>query len=358
MRHASGFVFFTTAKAIAPPSQADHFGKLLLGSVATAALWLGAPSIAIAGCTVAPGVITCTGDMLAGANYSQANTTLTANGLSTNAGVIILNGSGGNGSNGTDGIGENADGGGGGTTTILNYTGTPHTGAGLIARANGGNGGEGGTGVSFIVPIPIPPFVAPVIINAGHGGAGGNGGSVTVNSSGDLSTSGEKVHGILAEANGGNGGDGGNVTSILGVWGEGGDGGKGGAGGSVAVTTTSGLITVQGKGASGIFAQSNGGVGGSGGSLNGAAIAGQGGSGAAPKDGGTVNVSNAAGVDTFGIGGIGIFAQSIGGYAGSGGSATGAFAYGGSGASAGNGNTVIVGNSGLIHTREVDAHGI
>jgi hypothetical protein len=358
MRHANGFVFSTTAKAIASQPHPNHLGRLLLGSVATAALWLGAPSIAMAGCVVAPGVITCTGDMLAGANYSQGNTTLTANGLTTNAGVISLNGSGGNGSNGTDGIGENADGGGGGTTTILNYTGTPHTGAGLVARANGGNGGEGGTGVSFIIPIPIPPFVAPVIINAGHGGAGGAGGSVTVNSNGDLLTSGEKVHGILAEANGGNGGGGGNVTSVLGVWGEGGDGGQGGAGGSVQVTTTGGAISVHGKGASGIFAQSTGGVGGNGGSLNGAAIAGQGGSGAAPKDGGTVNVSNAAGIDSYGIGGIGIFAQSIGGYAGSGGSATGAFAYGGSGASAGNGKTVTVGNSGLIHTRLEDAHGI
>ncbi|MFZ5677118.1 MAG: hypothetical protein ACOZAM_29505 [Pseudomonadota bacterium] len=322
-----------------------------MGSAATAALWLGAPSLAVAGCVVGgPGVINCTGDMLAGATYSSGNTTLNTFDLSTNAGVIILNGSGGGGSGGTDVVGGNAGGGGGGTTTVLNYTGGGFTGSGLVARSNGGNGGEGGSGFATLVP--------PIGIDGGNGGGGGAGGSVTLTSSGNILTTADGIHGILAEANGGNGGDGGDVFSVGGLYGGGGDGGQGGVGGSVSVTTSTGTITTQGKGSAGIFAQSNGGVGGDGGSLDGAAIAGVGGSGAAPKDGGTVGVSNGGGIETYGIGSIGIIAQSIGGYAGSGGSATGLFAYGGSGASAGNGGIVTVGNSGSIHTRLEDAHGI
>ena len=353
MRNPTDLRLSSRASGAALPLAYWRLAKLLLNSAASGALYLGAASFAQAGCVTNGNIINCTGDLPAGAIFTSGNKTLDVRSLTSNpGGAISLNGSAGNasGHSALDG-----DSGGNGTTTIVTYDGDTYTAPGLVARANGGNGASGLDGTSFFIFVPLP---VPIIVPGGDAGHGGAGGSVTVNSEGNLSTSADNNHGILAQANGGNGGNGGDEYAILGAVGLAGDGGQGGVGGSVNVTTTGGIITTQGKGASGIYAESNGGVGGSGGSVKGVSGYSDGGDGASPKAGGTVTVNNAADIETYGKGGVGIFSQSIGGYAGSGGSAVGIVSYAGSGASAGDGGTVSVGNSGSIHTRLADAHGI
>ena len=101
------------------------------------------------------------------------------------------------------------------------------------------------------------------------------GSTVTVNSTGQISTGGADSTAILAQSIGGGGGNGGfSVAGAVGVGGTGksvnigvaigGSGGSGGVGGTVNVTNN-GLLSTQGDGAYGIQAQSVGGGGGNGG---------------------------------------------------------------------------------------------
>ncbi|MDO5604123.1 MAG: hypothetical protein Q4G25_03070, partial [Paracoccus sp. (in: a-proteobacteria)] len=109
----------------------------------------------------------------------------------------------------------------------------------------------------------------------GKGATGGVGGAVHVTNSGEIHTTGDNAHGILAQSVGGGGGtgggaitgdlaltkpDGGAGMSRVGL-GLGGNGGAGNEGGTVVVDNT-GKITVSGRESHGIFAQSVGGGGG------------------------------------------------------------------------------------------------
>ncbi len=180
------------------------------------------------------------------------------------------------------------------------------------------------------------------------------------------------------------------ASSLLGpaamVFGFGRNGGSGGYGGEVNVYSGSSIFT-KGEQSHGIFAQSIGGGGGTGGlSVTGGVSAfgglslSMGGDGGEGKYGGTVNVTNSGSIDTQGEYAYGIKAQSIGGGGGSGGASgsvmanfsslipipdeypTGsiniALALGGSGGTGGKGGTVNVTNNGQITTEGDFSHAI
>jgi hypothetical protein len=306
--------------------------------------------------------VTCDGNLSGGVSFGAPVNTLNVNNLSgANAGTVSLDRSGGNGGGGGSAPAQGGDGGNGGSGSgaTVNYTGGAFNivtgGVGISAQSNGGNGGSGGDGVGFTVPIPLPPFVAPVPGFGGDGGNGGHGGTVIVTSNGNITTTGNGGVGILALANAGNGGNGGDSISILSVYGEGGEGGQGGSGGNVTVNNN-GIISTLGNDAYGILATSRGGIGGSGGDAGGLVAVGGAGAGTGP--GGIVNVTSTNTITTQGLASHGIFAQSIGGFAGSGGGGGGLIGFGGSGESAGDGRTVTVTNSGSITTNNNLAYGI
>ncbi|MEI9895017.1 MAG: hypothetical protein WDN28_14285 [Chthoniobacter sp.] len=165
---------------------------------------------------------------------------------------------------------------------------------------------------------------------------------------------GDRADGIFAQSVGGSGGNGGFAASVaLGLGGDdvdkpstsisvavGGTGGSGNIGGTVNIGTSTasrltGAITTSGTDSVGIFAQSVGGGGGTGGfALSGAInlAANQegpntdmaitvGGGGGTANNGGTVNVYHSGAISTDGDGAHGIQAQSVGGGGGSGGDA-------------------------------------
>ncbi|QKQ27264.1 hypothetical protein [Candidatus Reidiella endopervernicosa] len=180
----------------------------------------------------------------------------------------------------------------------------------------------------------------------GSGSSGGNGAAVTVTNSGVLSIAGVDARGIFAQSIGGGGGSGGGSGGLVAL---GGGGSSGGNGGTVTVTNTAtGSITTEGSGADAIFAQSIGGGGGSGGSSGG--LVALGGGSTAGGTGGVVSVSNSGSLSTEGDLARGIFAQSIGGGGGAGGSSGGLVAIGGSGGSTSNANAVTIDNDGSIST--------
>jgi len=205
---------------------------------------------------------------------------------------------------------------------------------GVYGTSNGGAGGGGGDGTG-------------VVGYGGDGGQGGNGGRITITTSGVINTNGDEAHGVYGIADGGNGGGGG---SGKGVDGEGGDGAAGGAGGEVIITNHA-AITTQGSESVGIFGQSVGGTGGGGG--EGKGVASSGGGGSPTSAGGSVDIHNDGTINTVGDASDGIFAQSVGGFGGSGGSASGLFAYGGGGAAGGPGAAVSIENSGNVTTQGV-----
>jgi hypothetical protein len=252
---------------------------------------------------------------------------------------------------------------------------------GLFAQSIGGGGGKGGFAVSGSLNVSGG-------ITAALGGGGGGGGAantVTVENRGAaIATSGEHSYGLLAQSVGGGGGDGGfavagqitqGASANLGI---GGDGEQAGVGRDVFVTSTS-QITTRGDDSHGLFAQSVGGGGGSGGfavagsiSVGGGSVgATLGGSGDGGGDSGRVFVTTTAEdtgvIMTEGDRSTGLFAQSVGGGGGNGGFAiSGAisdgpnanFALGGNGGTGANSNTVFVNSSTSIATRGNDSHGI
>ena len=311
------------------------------------------------------------------------------------------------------------DGGGGGNAGAVNVTSDSaittqgDDAHGILAQSIGGGGGAGGN-ASAVAGVPVTTNVDLGLVigsaesEAGAGGAGGDGGFVTVNSTGDISTSGLRSAGILGQSVGGGGGDGGNsVAEVISVNGStvatsiGGAGGDGGNGGVVDVDSSGGIAT-QGGSAYGIVAQSIGGGGGSGGNstaltANITVLTGLGdlfsptldislsvgGSGGDGGDGALVDV------DTFSTGGIvtqgdfahGILVQSVGGGGGAGGDSTtinidlstnptdyvpffdfltvgGSVAIGGSGGLGGNGDQADVTNGGSISTAGNFAAGV
>lgn len=279
---------------------------------------------------------------------------------------------------------------------------------GLRAQSLGGGGGDGGMAVSGSIGggggADGSPGTASIKLNVAVGGSAGDGGSgdtVGVNiTGGGITTSGKDAHGIFAQSIGGGGGNGGMaISGSLGLGANnanigisvGGSGGDGGIGNTVTVNN-SGTVTTHGEGAFGIFAQSIGGGGGTGGaSFTGNAILNKGklgpninigfafgGRGGKGGNAGQVVVSNRGQIETFGTSAHGIFAESVGGGGGQGGSArtmainlsTGlnrlstlmqvAFnlALGGKGGVAGDGNAVNISNWGAIVTHNTDSHGI
>ena len=279
-----------------------------------------------------------------------------------NAHGVVAQSTGGSGGTGGDGWGvitgagiggRGGQGGAGGAVTVRSDGEVATSGDaahGILALSlagRGGNGGDGtiwaGIGVSY----------------GGDGRVGGNGGVVQVTGSGQITNTGHNANGVLAVSQGGKGGNGGSGSSI----GSGGDGGAGGTGGSVVVSG-SWAITTQGTNAHGISANSLGGSGGKSGS--GGWIAGGAGAGGTSGHGGTARVDFNRGtgggegtIETFGKDSHGIFAQSIGGFAGSGASGGSVFASaGGDGGSAGNGGSASIVNSGSVTTHGARANAL
>ena len=83
-----------------------------------------------------------------------------------------------------------------------------------------------------------------------------------------------------------------------------------------------------------------------------------GGKGAAGGNGGVVNVTNEATIQTYGGNARGIYAQSIGGGGGDGGNAGGFVGVGGEGSGTSDGGDVTVTNHGLIETEGYRSHAI
>jgi hypothetical protein len=315
---------------------------------------------------------------------------------------------------GVGGVGGSGDN--GGIVKVENYDSITTTGAesrGIFAQSTGGGGGDsqainvgvGGTSEDKSLKVKLT-------VSVGRPGAsGGNGGTVTVTNNGDITTGGMPtggVHdlssaaeiptyesGIVAQSVGGSGGNGGSALILPGVKGGdstytfsvavGGGGGEGGVGGATSVDNRGKIITFDTE-SYGIFAQSIGGGGGKGGiataipgvlangsnTLNiSASVGGEGGEGNAA---GTVTVNNYQSVTTHGDGSHGVFAQSVGGGGGDGGSAFNYFiglpkadeeaavnfslSLGGKGGSSGVGKTVNIANSGIITTTGDGANGI
>jgi len=222
---------------------------------------------------------------LAYQSNAGAASTLTANALVSTAGAlshgIVAQSIGGGGGvsnavfengvdlrNGTDitiGSGVGGAGGAGGDLTVT-AAGVTTTGAGafgIVAQSIGGGGGLTGVYSGGTLLGQDGFSLAPITIAAG-GGAGGNGGAATVNSNGDVRTTGFGAHGIVAQSIGGGGGIVGNgmfATTLLAA----GDGpfagsvGGAGTAGAVGVTQTRNVV-VMGQSSVGIFGQSAGGT--------------------------------------------------------------------------------------------------
>ena len=255
---------------------------------------------------------------------------------SSTSGVVTLGGDGSAGGAGGDAEIKNE---GGSVTTLGDYA------EGLLAQSIGGSGGSAG-GSTGLVAI------------GGTSGSGGAGGQVTLTNSGQVSTAGDYSSAIVAQNIGGGGGNGHSVSGIAAIGGSAGDGGNGG---TVTVSST-GTVTTGGAHADGLFIQSIGGGGGSGTSAYSAsanvsiAVGGSGGNGG---DGDTVTVEAGGSVTTAGDNARGIVAQSIGGGGGHGGNDISASAgaefdvaigASGSGGNGGSGGAVSVGSSAAITT--------
>ncbi|MGE4248942.1 MAG: hypothetical protein AB7F09_06105 [Parvibaculaceae bacterium] len=305
-----------------------------------------------------------------------------------------IGGGGGRGGNSGGLFAIGGSGGSGGTAGAVTVTngGTLEThgtfSRGIFAQSIGGGGGDGG-------------FAGGVFTGGGAGGEGGSaanplriggkgtedirtnqiGQGVTVHNSGKITTTGDASQGIFAQSVGGGGGNGGGSVSVgafLAVA-VGGTGAIGGDGGLVTVNnisqagTPGPLIQTSGERSAGIFAQSVGGGGGSGGfavavsgGIFGGLTAAMGGDGAEGGDGGVVEVHSNGEIKTLKSFSSGIYAESIGGGGGRGGFSVAAGAtlngvqatlsFGGAGAGGGTGNEVTVANASKITTGCADTN--
>jgi len=210
---------------------------------------------------------------------------------------------------------------------------------GIFTQTAGGQGYHGRNG-SFWDSGRIPT----------QGGPGSNGGAVAVINNGKITTNGDSSGGIVVYSTGGVGGHGGNGSE----WRYGRRGGTGGTGGEITVAEN-GKIHTTGDYSSGILAISQGGVGGTGGSGSGAMGGGGGGFGGM---GGTVNVVGNVSITTEGDKAHGIWAKSVGGSAGPGGSGGWLFGSPGSGGVGSNGGNVLISSGGVITTLGNDSYGM
>ncbi len=213
---------------------------------------------------------------------------------------------------------------------------------GINAQSICGTGGSAGTSGNLLLALPS------------QGQAGGNGGSVTVMNSGSILTEGSASRGIQGLSNGGGGGDQGGSFGLIAL---GGQSGAGGSGGSVTITNSStGRIETQGANSTALYAQSVGGSGGS--SSDSAGVVALGGNGAVAGNGGAVTVENYGTILTAQSGSMGIFAQSVGGAGGDGGTSVGLSSIGGRGGAGGSSSLVQVTNGGNITTNGLNSNGI
>ena len=259
----------------------------------------------------------------------------------------------------------------------------------IYAQSVGGGGGDGGVATSVSGAMGAGKNGVYSIAMGGFGGTAGDGGKVTVENTGMLVSMSDGSHGVFAQSVGGGGGAGGDARGFALAFSNkkskgatslsvslGGYGGAAGDGDEVTVDNKGGIYT-NGAQSYGILAQSVGGGGGAGGSVSdegeeipnildlinkGEGKAAQiaiGGSGAAAGDGGFVRVLNDGVIHTVGQGSHGIFAQSVGGGGGLGGSGlAGEVSIGGQGAAAGDGGEVYVKNKGSIVTEGDMARGV
>ncbi|MBI4996282.1 MAG: hypothetical protein HZC22_05155 [Rhodocyclales bacterium] len=184
------------------------------------------------------------------------------------------------------------------------------------------------------------------------GGTGGTGGTVVVGGSAGITTLGDYASGIVALSVGGNGGPGGSGSGAM----PGGGGGFGGKGGEVEVIG-GWNITTHGDYSYGIWAKSLGGNAGTGGS--GGWLFGDPGVGGVATDGGKVTLHSSGAIETWKTYAYGLYAQSVGGFGGSGGSSWGLFwSFGGDGNSGGSGGEVQLTNDGSVVTHETRSHAI
>ena len=209
---------------------------------------------------------------------------------------------------------------------------------GLFAQSVGGGGGSGGFSVAGSINMGGGSVGAAL---GGSGDGGGNSGRVfvttTAEDTGVIMTEGDRSVGLFAQSVGGGGGNGG--FAIAGSIGDGpqatfalgGNGGTG-AGSDTVFVNSSTSIATRGSDSHGIFAQSVGGGGGSGGFAVAGSISTQGGVnaalGGAGEGGGNAQdvtvVSAGAAIETRGTHSYGIAAQSVGGGGGDGGFAVAA----------------------------------
>ena len=320
-------------------------------------------------------------------------------------GIVAQSIGGGGGDGGSsDGVvsvgGSGKGGGSSGVVTVVNggeITTTGVDATGILAQSVGGGGGNGGSAGSIGV------FAGVAIGGTGDGGGTGRDVNVTLQGQGDgtaslIKTKGDRSTALFAQSVGGGGGTGGGAVQVTGGFGAaasfavGGNGGAGGNAGTVKLATGGGISHIQtgGEDATGVFLQSVGGGGGtggysvsvaeSGGPVSGSISSAVGGDGGTAGLGGTVRVGTfdgsgtlvAVGFDgdilTTGNRSTGFLAQSVGGGGGNGGlavSAAGsgslllsgsvALGVGGKGKAGGAGGTVMVGIKGDITTTGADA---
>ena len=284
-------------------------------------------------------------------------------------------------------VGVGGSGGSGGSsdsaslTSIGNVTtGGDHSTA-VFAQSVGGGGGNGG----FSIGLAASENFNVTASVGGGSGSGDNAGSVTVDSTGTLQTSGSHSSGFIAQSVGGGGGNGGFSISLTGsasdsadisvsVGGGGSSGGKGGA----VIANNNGNITTVGSHSTGLLAQSQGGGGGNGGfSISGTLALGDGAGIPVSVGGGAGSGESAAGVTVTSVGTIstsgalagGILAQSVGG-GGNGGFSVAAgvvtggdggnisVSVGGSGGTGASAGIVQLTNSGDVYTVGDNAAGV
>lgn len=179
-------------------------------------------------------------------------------------------------------------------------------GIGLVAQSIGGGGG--------LVQAVYKQTITETTINVG--GGKGNGGLVDITQSGNIYTTGQSAHGILAQSIGGGGG----ATRVIGANNtkavfNAAVAGKGDGGRVEVLLGDTAMISTTGKGAYGVLAQS---IGGGGGYINtGTTSAPTAGTltqtHAGSGNGGDVHVQAKGVVHTVGDNATAIFAQSVGG---------------------------------------------
>ncbi|MEQ8652533.1 MAG: autotransporter outer membrane beta-barrel domain-containing protein [Kiloniellales bacterium] len=314
-------------------------------------------------------------------------------GLSTSAslvlgnGMIIVGSSGGNGDDViTPVVRVHAQGGNGGVGGDA-FTG----GFGDSNGGNGGNGGAGGAASLVLGPaqVILEQSSGGVFVQS-FGGTGGSGGEAQTDfadersdggNAGDGGASGSikvtpgagaatitveqgdpafaEQHALVLQTIAGDGGDGGNASSETFGDATGGNGGQGGTAGSIDADILAEILT-RGGFSQGLVARSYGGAGGNGGNAEATTGSGQGGAGKGSGPGGEVSVQYQGTVQTFGRDANGMLIQSIGGFSGDGGGASGFEAFGAGSQSAGDGGVVTtsLGDQVTITTSAVRAYAL